>query len=47
VEVSGYMGTDVSSGVKRQKNLWGLKAKHLKAEDKSAGKILAEFDRIK
>jgi len=29
------------------KNLWGLKAKHPKAEDKSASKILVEFDRIR
>jgi len=41
------MGTNVSSKVKRQKNLWGLKAKHPKADDKSAGKILVEFDRIR
>jgi len=45
VEVSGYMGTDVKS--QEEKNLWGLKAKHPKADDKSAGKILVEFDRIR
>jgi len=46
VEVLGYMRTDVPSGVEA-KNLWGLKTKHSKADDKSAGKILVEFDRIK
>jgi len=44
VEVSECLGTNVSSGVKKQKTSVGLRAKHSKADNKTAGKEIVRFD---